>query len=396
MLAGLAARTSTIALGLLVAGVGYRNPAQHAKITTTLDVISGGRAFHGIGAGWFEAEHLRLRVRVPAAEGALRAPRGPPADRAGDVHRGAGDGRGHPPLGRAAPTTTRSRCAATSRSSSAAAASARRCGWSPSTPTAATSSATPSVRGICSACWSGTARTSGATRPEITKTSMMSIAIAETEAGARRKLDDAARPGLPEQRIAGTTAGTPEQILRARARLPGRGDRGPHVLDGRRARPRRGRARRRDAGAACSRGPPVTGGRGAGEVGGRAGRAPRDAAADGRRTSCRARSRCSATRRSSAPSTTSRSARPHCAGSPTSPRTRGSRSSPTTTTRTGSALWWARADGTARVVAPGAEPELRAAAVARSPPAIRSTASSRRAGALVVIAVDRWSGWSAA
>ena len=42
MLAGLAARTSTIALGLLVAGVGYRNPAQHAKITTTLDVISGG------------------------------------------------------------------------------------------------------------------------------------------------------------------------------------------------------------------------------------------------------------------------------------------------------------------------------------------------------------------
>ena len=41
------------------------------------------------------------------------------------------------------------------------------------------------------------------------------------------------------------------------------------------------------------------------------------------------------------------------------------------------ALWWARADGTARVVAPGAEPELRAAAVARSPPATRSTASSR-------------------
>ena len=47
----------TIALGLLVGGVTYRNPAQHAKITTTLDIISGGRAFHGIGAGWFEAEH---------------------------------------------------------------------------------------------------------------------------------------------------------------------------------------------------------------------------------------------------------------------------------------------------------------------------------------------------
>jgi len=65
MLAGLAARTQTIALGLLVGGVGYRNPAQHAKITTTLDVISGGRAFHGIGAGWFEAEHRAYGYAFP-------------------------------------------------------------------------------------------------------------------------------------------------------------------------------------------------------------------------------------------------------------------------------------------------------------------------------------------
>ena len=39
-------------LSLLVGAVTYRNPALHAKITTTLDVISGGRAIHGIGAGW--------------------------------------------------------------------------------------------------------------------------------------------------------------------------------------------------------------------------------------------------------------------------------------------------------------------------------------------------------
>ena len=65
MLAGLAARTDTIALGLLVGGVGYRNPAQHAKITTTLDIISGGRAFHGIGAGWFEAEHQAYGYAFP-------------------------------------------------------------------------------------------------------------------------------------------------------------------------------------------------------------------------------------------------------------------------------------------------------------------------------------------
>src|SRR4029079_3443535 len=54
MLAGLAARTDTIALRLLVGGVGSRNPSQHAKITSTLDIISAGRAIHGIGAGWFE------------------------------------------------------------------------------------------------------------------------------------------------------------------------------------------------------------------------------------------------------------------------------------------------------------------------------------------------------
>ena len=48
---------------------------------------------------------------------------------------------------------------------------------------------------------------------EITKTSMMTIAIAETEDGAQAKLDAMRAAGFPEQRIAATTAGTPEQIL---------------------------------------------------------------------------------------------------------------------------------------------------------------------------------------
>jgi F420-dependent oxidoreductase-like protein len=64
-LAALAARTKRISLGLLVGGVTYRNPALHAKMTTTLDVISGGRAIHGIGAAWFEAEHDAYGVRFP-------------------------------------------------------------------------------------------------------------------------------------------------------------------------------------------------------------------------------------------------------------------------------------------------------------------------------------------
>ena len=53
-------------LSLLVAGVTYRNPALHAKITTTLDVISGGRAIHGLGAAWFEGEHLAYGFEFPS------------------------------------------------------------------------------------------------------------------------------------------------------------------------------------------------------------------------------------------------------------------------------------------------------------------------------------------
>jgi F420-dependent oxidoreductase-like protein len=65
MLAGLAARTSKLTLGLLVGGVTYRTPALHAKITTTLDIISGGRVWHGIGAAWFEGEHNAYGFAYP-------------------------------------------------------------------------------------------------------------------------------------------------------------------------------------------------------------------------------------------------------------------------------------------------------------------------------------------
>ena len=66
MLAAIAARTSRLTLGLLVGSVTYRNPAIAAKTTTTLDIISGGRAWHGIGAGWFEAEHVAYGYDFPA------------------------------------------------------------------------------------------------------------------------------------------------------------------------------------------------------------------------------------------------------------------------------------------------------------------------------------------
>ncbi|MFC4602904.1 LLM class F420-dependent oxidoreductase [Rhodococcus kronopolitis] len=59
-LAGLAASTSSIQLSALVTGNTYRNPPMLAKTVTTLDVVSGGRAVLGIGAGWFELEHRQF------------------------------------------------------------------------------------------------------------------------------------------------------------------------------------------------------------------------------------------------------------------------------------------------------------------------------------------------
>ena len=61
----LAGQTRAMTLGLLVTGVTYRHPGLLAKIVTTLDVLSGGRAQLGIGAAWYEREHLALGVCFP-------------------------------------------------------------------------------------------------------------------------------------------------------------------------------------------------------------------------------------------------------------------------------------------------------------------------------------------
>lgn len=57
LLAALAQHTSSVRLSSLVTGNTYRNPAVLAKVITTLDHVSHGRATLGIGAGWFEMEH---------------------------------------------------------------------------------------------------------------------------------------------------------------------------------------------------------------------------------------------------------------------------------------------------------------------------------------------------
>lgn len=66
MLSALAACTSAVRLGTTVSGVTFRNPALLAKMVTSLDVISGGRAVLGLGAAWFEDEHRGYGMDFPA------------------------------------------------------------------------------------------------------------------------------------------------------------------------------------------------------------------------------------------------------------------------------------------------------------------------------------------
>jgi F420-dependent oxidoreductase-like protein len=64
-LAWAAAKTERIKLGTLVSSITFREPAVLIKSVATLDVLSGGRAWFGVGAGWFEREHTGLDIRFP-------------------------------------------------------------------------------------------------------------------------------------------------------------------------------------------------------------------------------------------------------------------------------------------------------------------------------------------
>jgi F420-dependent oxidoreductase-like protein len=212
MLAGIAARTQTIALGLLVGGVGYRNPAQHAKITTTLDIVSGGRAFHGIGAGWFEAEHDAygyafppLKERFERLEDHLQIARAmftqEQATVAGKHHSVTGAYNNPKPLRGDIPILIGG--SGERKTLRMVAQYADGCNLFGDPERA--QHLLGVLRGHC--------ETVGRDPGEITKTSMMTLAIAETEDGARAKLDAMRDAGFPEGRIEATTSGTPEQIL---------------------------------------------------------------------------------------------------------------------------------------------------------------------------------------
>lgn len=211
ILAALAARTSTINLGLLVGGVTYRNPAQHAKITTTLDVISGGRAFHGIGAGWFEDEHVAygyafppLKERFERLEDHLRIARAmftqDTATVDGTHHAVAGAFNNPRPLRGDIPILVGG--SGERRTLRLVAQYADGCNVFGDADRAR------HLVGVLERHCEDVGRDPA----EITKTAMWTLVIAETEAGVRAKLDAMRAAGWPEERIAAATAGTSGEI----------------------------------------------------------------------------------------------------------------------------------------------------------------------------------------
>jgi F420-dependent oxidoreductase-like protein len=212
ILAGLAARTESIALGMLVGGVTYRNPAQHAKITTGIDVISGGRAFHGIGAAWFEGEHDAygygfppLRERFERLEDHLRIARAmfteEQATVAGAHHSVTGAYNNPKPLRGDIPIVIGG--SGERKTLRMVAQYADGCNFFGDAERAR------HLIGVLE----GHCENVGRDPAEITKTSMMTIAIAETDEGAQAKIDAMRAAGVPQSRIEATIAGTPERIL---------------------------------------------------------------------------------------------------------------------------------------------------------------------------------------
>ncbi|MSO87153.1 MAG: LLM class F420-dependent oxidoreductase [Acidimicrobiia bacterium] len=74
-LAAISQRTSTIMLGQMVGCAPYRSPALLAKITSNIDVMSGGRLIWGIGAGWYEHEFKGYGYDFPKASDRIRVMR---------------------------------------------------------------------------------------------------------------------------------------------------------------------------------------------------------------------------------------------------------------------------------------------------------------------------------
>ena len=129
LLAGL---PTSLQLGTLVSPLSLHSPGRLAKAAATLDALSGGRAFCGVGAGWWEREHLAFGLPFPDGDERIAALRNAIPGHARAV--GAGhEGRGRPARDDVVSATGRPVC----RCSSVDAARAC-CGSPPSSVTGAT------------------------------------------------------------------------------------------------------------------------------------------------------------------------------------------------------------------------------------------------------------------
>jgi F420-dependent oxidoreductase-like protein len=219
ILAALAARTSKANLGLLVGGVTYRNPALLAKITTTIDVVSGGRAILGIGAAWNEAEHVAYGLRFPPIserferlEDALQIARAMfTQERAtveGTNHRVEEAFNNPSPIRGDIPIMIGGSGEKKTLRMVAQYADASNFFGDPER-----------VRHLIGVLESHCERL-GRDPGEITKTRLGTVVIAPTHEEAKRKVDALrGRPGISEERLAAMTSGDPDTVIEEATRL---------------------------------------------------------------------------------------------------------------------------------------------------------------------------------